>query len=81
MANVDANFGPSPAPFTLKVDDDFISAQRDLVESTRAPIAVQDLEPPDSDGPTLANFTRIRNYWVNEYDWGSVQASINRKYV
>lgn len=79
LPNVPATFGESPAPFVLNVDDGFIELQRELASQARAPIPVKNLHPADSDGPTLANFTRIKDYWAHDYDWKTVQASINRR--
>lgn len=47
------------------------------MQHTRAPLAIEGLEPPGSDGPTLANFTAIRDFWIDEYDWYAVQSAIN----
>ena len=79
LPNIQATYGQSPAPFQLNVDQSFIERQRELVAGTRVPVPIDGLDPPYDDGPTLANFTRIRDYWVDEYDWNSVQASINQK--
>ncbi|KAM0473671.1 hypothetical protein ACHAPX_008076 [Trichoderma viride] len=45
------------------------------VKATRAPVSIGDVD----DGPTLANFTAIRDYWVNEYNWEKTQKSINQR--
>lgn len=79
LPNVNATFGKSPAPFTLDVDRIFVEQTRLRVRFARAPIEVDGVQPPGSDGPPLSNFTTLQEYWVNSYDWQSVQARINAK--
>lgn len=79
LANVRATFGNSPAPFAIDVEPRFIDDIRNRVSHTRAPIPIEGLDPAGSDGPTLANFTSIRDYWIDEYDWYATQASINSR--
>lgn len=76
IPNVAASFYSTPKPFKINVDPKFIEDTRRRVEITRAPISIGDVD----DGPTLNNFTVIRDYWVNEYNWEKVQESINQRY-
>ncbi|KAL7929012.1 Alpha/Beta hydrolase protein [Trichoderma chlorosporum] len=75
VPNVNATFGRSPKPFKIHVDRDFIEDTRQRVLHTRAP----DFIGATSDGPAANNFTTIRDFWVNEYSWDEVEASINEK--
>jgi hypothetical protein len=79
LPNVKAKFGSSPAPFEIDVDPVFIEELRLRVNQARAPIQIQGLDPEDDDGPILANFTKIKDYWTDEYDWEAVQDGINQR--
>ncbi|KAG0651050.1 Epoxide Hydratase [Hyphodiscus hymeniophilus] len=77
--NFVANFGPSPAPFTIKVNEEFIAFTKQKVALTRFP---EDVDQPDfTDGPPVHNGTTVRDYWVNEYDWDLVQTQLNAKLI
>lgn len=74
--NFKASFGSSPRPFKISVNPDFIRETKLKASLTRNTI---DLDQPDfADGPPRHNITTIRNYWVKEYSWASVQ-EINNK--
>lgn len=75
IPNVAASFYSTPTPFKINVDPKFIEDTRRRVEITRAPITIGDVD----DGPTLDNFTVIRDYWVHEYNWEKTQGSINQR--
>lgn len=75
IPNVAASFHSTPTPFKINVDPKFIEDTRRRVEITRAPITIGDVD----DGPTLDNFTVIRDYWVHEYNWENTQRSINQR--
>jgi hypothetical protein len=79
LPNVKAKFGSSPAPFEIDVDPVFIEELRQRVYQARAPIPIEGLDPEDDDGPILANFTTIKDYWTDEYNWEAVQDSINQR--
>ncbi|KAH7308303.1 Alpha/Beta hydrolase protein [Rhexocercosporidium sp. MPI-PUGE-AT-0058] len=76
LLNFKANFGPTPQPFTIQVDLNFIKLTKLKASLTRY---TKDIEQVDwLDGPPRHNITTIRDYWVNDYDWGSVEKEINR---
>lgn len=75
IPNVAASFYNTPKPFKINVDPKFIEDTRRRVEITRAPISIGNVD----DGPTLDNFTVIKDYWVNEYNWEKTQESINQR--
>ncbi len=71
-----ANFGPTPKPFKIQVDPEFIKFTKLKASMTRY---TEDIEQADwLDGPPRHNITTIRDYWVNEYDWESVEREINK---
>nr|POE50142.1 putative epoxide hydrolase [Quercus suber] len=74
-----AKFGPSPEPFVLHVDRHFVRDVVDRVRMARLPVEVQGLESATVEGPSLANYTWLREHWIHEYDWSSEEASINRE--
>ena len=76
LPHVAANFQDSPQPFELQVDPDFMEDVVSRVADARAPIPIEDAP---SDGPPLANFTTIQDYWMNQYNWNRTQASINEE--
>ncbi|PNP45074.1 hypothetical protein TGAMA5MH_03123 [Trichoderma gamsii] len=75
IPNVVASFSSTPKPFKINVDPQFIEDTRRRVKATRAPVSIGE----EDDGPSLANFTAIRDYWVNEYNWEKTQDSINQR--
>lgn len=75
IPNVVASFSSTPKPFKINVDPQFIEDTRRRVKATRAPVSIGE----EDDGPSLANFTAIRDYWVNEYNWKKTQDSINQR--
>ena len=75
LPNVDATFGNSPTPFEIHVDRDFIEDTRQRVAYSRAPVFIG----ANGEGPSNENFTTVRDYWANEYDWNMAEASINKK--
>jgi hypothetical protein len=79
LPNIRATYGSSPAPFAINVEPRFIDDVRQRVTNARLPIPPGGYEPDYSEGPTLANFTRLRDYWLDHYDWFAEQASINSK--
>ena len=79
LPNIRATYGSSPAPFTIDVEPRFIDDVRQRVTNARSPVPPGGYEPAYSEGPTLANFTTLRDYWLDHYDWFVEQASINSK--
>lgn len=75
IPNVNATFGNSPRPFEISVDRDFIEDTRQRVAKSRAPNFIG----ADGEGPNNENFTNVRDYWANEYDWNKIEASINKR--
>ncbi|CAM1510877.1 Fc.00g083900.m01.CDS01 [Cosmosporella sp. VM-42] len=75
LPNVDATFRNSPKSFDIHVDRDFIEDTRQRVARTRAPVFMG----ATGEGPSPENFTNVRDYWVDEYDWNMTEVSINKK--
>lgn len=75
VSNVNATFSKSPKPFQIRVDRNFIEDTRLRVAHARAPVFMGAI----GEGPSPENYTNVRDYWVNEYDWNTTEASINRK--
>ncbi|KAI3576311.1 Alpha/Beta hydrolase protein [Fusarium oxysporum f. sp. albedinis] len=76
LPNVDATFTKGPKPFRIHVDRDFIEDTRQRVAHTRSPLFIN----VSNDGPGAENFTNVRDFWVNEYDWNATEASINNRF-
>ena len=64
------------APFSIATSDDVLEDLRRRLEMTRWP----DAETPDdwSQGIPLAYMQRVHDYWLNEYDFRSREAALNR---
>lgn len=77
IPNVNVTFSEDILPFQINVDPNFIEDTRRRVANARLPINTGVF--PLSDGPIIQNATAVQGAWVNDYDWGSVQASINAK--
>ncbi|KAL2683343.1 hypothetical protein Neosp_007813 [[Neocosmospora] mangrovei] len=75
LPNTDATFDKSPKPFEINVDRKFIEETRQRVANARAPVFIG----IKGDGPSAENFTAVKDYWVNEYDWNATEAAINQK--
>lgn len=75
VPNVNATFEKTPKPFKVNVDRAFIEDTRQRVLHARAP----DFIGATTDGPAANNFTTIRDFWVNKYNWDEAEASINDK--
>jgi pimeloyl-ACP methyl ester carboxylesterase len=77
--NFKATFGPIPQLFTIDVDPSFIRETKLKASLTRYTL---DINQPDFvDGPPRHNVSTIRDYWVNQYDWYSVERDINQKFT
>lgn len=75
VPNVITTFQDTPRPFEIHVDPGFIEDTRQRVRLARAPHPVGSID----EGPSLENFTMIRDFWVNDYDWNATQTEINEK--
>lgn len=76
--NFQATFENTPTPFQIIVNADFIDQTRQRVALTRF---TKDIDQPDLlDGPPVHNATRVKDHWVNHYDWAEVQKSLNKQY-
>ncbi|RFU79701.1 epoxide hydrolase [Trichoderma arundinaceum] len=76
LPNINATFHKSPTPFRIHVDRDFIEDTRQRVAHARAPVFIGATD----EGPSPENFTNVRDYWANDYNWNSAEASINKKF-
>ncbi|KAL7813117.1 alpha/beta-hydrolase [Trichoderma gracile] len=76
IPNVNATFSKTPKPFELHVYQGSIDDTRQRVLSARSPIFI---ETPTYEGPSIENFTHVRDYWVHDYNWTMVEESINRR--
>jgi hypothetical protein len=81
LPNTNAHYGSSPSPFKIDVDPKFIEGVRQRVATARTPTQVEGVQPIGADGPTLANFSAVTEYWAKQYDWSGVQDSINARSV
>lgn len=62
LPNIRATYGSSPASFTIGVEPRFIDDVRRRVTNSRSPIPPGSYELAYSEGPTVANFTTLRDY-------------------
>ncbi|KAI5460960.1 Alpha/Beta hydrolase protein [Mariannaea sp. PMI_226] len=76
LPNVNATFSKSPKAFNIHVDRNFIDETRQRAAHSRAPVFIG----ATGEGPSSENFTAVRDYWANEYDWNKTEASINKKF-
>ncbi|EHK19946.1 uncharacterized protein TRIVIDRAFT_46819 [Trichoderma virens Gv29-8] len=75
IANINAAYGVSPAPFSLKVSPRFELETRQKLAMTRF---TDDIGLPlAADGPTTHNQTTVRDYWLYGYKWKKAQEKIN----
>ncbi|KAL6872199.1 alpha/beta-hydrolase [Trichoderma novae-zelandiae] len=75
IPNVNATFPKTPMPFNIRVNHDFIQDTKQRVLNARSPIFME----TTYEGPTLENFTNVRNHWVHNYNWSTVEESINKR--
>ncbi|KAK7228088.1 hypothetical protein V2G26_000258 [Clonostachys chloroleuca] len=76
--NFKAIFGSSPQPMTVDVNPDFIAQTKLKVALTRFPIEIDG--PQFVEGLPNENLTQFRDYWLNHYDWDSVQQQLNSNF-
>ncbi|KAH7110582.1 Alpha/Beta hydrolase protein [Dendryphion nanum] len=77
VPNIQAVFGDAPGSFQLNVDQAFIRQTHQKVSLSRAPLTIPD---GSNDGPSVEDYNAIQSYWVNNYNWESVQQSINSRF-
>ena len=67
-----------PKPFKIAVSDELLSFINQRVATARLPPGI-DLPPKDawSYGVPPATISQLKDYWVEKYDWRSVEARIN----
>ncbi|KAF5664979.1 epoxide hydrolase [Fusarium heterosporum] len=67
----------APQPFYLSVDRDFIEQTQIKVKTWRSPVALH--SNWTNEGPPPDLLQDVAQYWGNEYDWPSVEVSLNHK--
>jgi pimeloyl-ACP methyl ester carboxylesterase len=73
-----ATFSNDVTPFTAAVDEQFLAATKQKVSLTRF---VDDMEQPEfTDGPPRREAEKVARYWLDQYDWRVVEATINKQY-
>jgi hypothetical protein len=73
--NFKATFTETIERFTISVHEEFISLTKLKASLTRF---IPDIDQPDfTDGPPRSIVETIAKFWSNEYDWRSVETSIN----
>lgn len=78
-SNFEATFGATPSPFQINVNPQFIAETK--LKATLTRYTVDANVSAWYDGPPRENVTTVRDYWVNQYDWFSVQEGLNKQYV
>lgn len=76
--NFVTEFGTTPKPFTLRVDDKFLAATKYKAGQTR--LAVDVHQPDFDDGVPSHNVSTWSHYWATKYDWRKVEKSINQQF-
>jgi hypothetical protein len=69
---------PTPKPFKIAVDDSLVAFIQQRVETGRIPEGFN--FPPGKEwtyGVPSEEMKRLKEYWVNKYDWRAVEARIN----
>jgi pimeloyl-ACP methyl ester carboxylesterase len=67
-----------PRPYTVNIDPSLIELARQKASTFRP--TVDTSAPAWFDGPPAAHIDDIVKYWVNEYDWPTIQSSINANF-
>jgi pimeloyl-ACP methyl ester carboxylesterase len=62
-------------PFTLAVDEAVLGDLRRRLHAVRWPD--KETAPPWEQGTPLADMQRLRDYWLNRYDWRRCEAQLN----
>lgn len=79
IANINATYRASPAPFYLDVSRRFEIETHQKLALTRF---TDDLGLPlAADGPPTQNQTAVRDYWMHQYNWTQAQTNINQLFV
>lgn len=79
IPEIDATYSSTPKPFSLNVNPSFIETTRLKVQLGR--IANDLGVAPFTDGVSTKMAQTLQSYWVNEFNWTSVQEQINKKSV
>jgi hypothetical protein len=69
---------PTPEPFEIAIDDSFLAFVQNRVETGRIPEGYN--FPPGKEwtyGVPPEEMKRLKEYWLNKYDWRAVEARIN----
>lgn len=74
----DQDFPSSPTAWNISIDRRFINMTRLKVATTRYHNSID--EPAWTEGPPRNNMSRLRDYWLNEYNWDDVEAKLNTQY-
>ncbi|KAK5056501.1 hypothetical protein LTR84_012032 [Exophiala bonariae] len=76
--NFKAAFGPLPQPMIIDVNPAFIEQTRVKASLTRLAINID--VPPFTEGVPSTEISNIVNFWTHEYNWTTVQTSLNSQY-
>ena len=71
-----ASFEEHVQPFKIAVHDDFLNTTKLKVSLTRF-VDTELEQPEDLDGPPTTIARELAQYWADQYDWKSVEATIN----
>ncbi|KAI4210588.1 MAG: hypothetical protein LQ351_006566 [Letrouitia transgressa] len=74
----DTDFPTTPSPWNISIERKFIDITRLKVALTRYHEDIDIL--PWTEGPPRSNISDLRDYWIEKYDWYSVERQINSKY-
>lgn len=79
LPNVIGTYDISPTPFTVDVDQSFITRTLNKVADAILP---KDLgQPAFTDGPSYENATIVADYWLHNYSWTDTQRELNARYT
>ncbi|KAL9479784.1 hypothetical protein ACSS6W_004570 [Trichoderma asperelloides] len=79
IPEIDATYSSPPKPFSLSVNPSFIETTRLKVQLGR--IANDLGVAPFTDGVSTKMAATLQSYWVNEFNWTSVQEQINKNFT
>jgi microsomal epoxide hydrolase len=65
----------TPEPFKINVSEELLRATRLKLESARFPDELQDVGWQD--GTPTSEIKRLRDFWLNSYNWKEVEKKIN----
>lgn len=77
IPEIKAHYGSAPAPFTLDVNPSFIATTELKVSLARI---ANDIGVPNFvDGPSTETALSTKRFWLEEYNWWTVQEELNQK--